>query len=295
MESLEKVVASLIQKVEKHFYGKYRGFVVDNADPEALGRLKVKVPSVLGNDVVTGWAMPCTPYGGDANQGFLFIPEVDAGVWVEFEEGDLEFPIWVGTFWSKPGGESELPKPNDADGVEEGSVQDPPTRKIIKTKKGHTLQFEDVDGDEMVILQDAVNEHVIILDSNGISIKDGVGTIKLEDASGNEVVMDSAGINCKDSSGNEITMDSQGVECKDANGNIIKMDAMSGFPAGPGVKVNSGSNRVCLDSLITWLLSHQHVGNMGAPTPLFPANMPELIAAQSGAPNGILSTKIKVE
>ncbi len=295
MESLEKVVASLIQKVEKRFYGKYRGFVVDNADPEQIGRLKVKVPSVLGNEVVTGWAMPCTPYGGDANQGFLFIPEVDAGVWVEFEEGDLEFPIWVGTFWSKPGGESELPKPNDADGVEEGSVQDPPTRKIIKTKKGHTIQFEDADGDEMVILKDAVNEHVITLDNNGVTIKDGAGTIKLEDASGNEVVMDSSGINCKDSSGNEITMDSQGVECKDANGNIIKMDAMSGVPSGPGVKVNAGSYRVCLDSLITWLLSHQHVGNMGAPTPLFPANMADLIAAQSGAPNGILSTKIKVE
>ncbi len=293
--SLEKVVANLVQRVEKRFYGKFRGFVVDNADPEQLGRLKLRVPSVLGNDVVTGWAMPCTPYGGDANQGFIFIPEVDAGVWVEFEEGDLEFPIWVGTFWSKPGGESELPKPNDAEGAEEGSVQDTPTRKIIKTKKGHTIQFEDADGDEMVTIQDAVNKHVITLDSNGISIKDGAGTIKIEDASGNEVVMDSSGINCKDSSGNELKMDSQGMEFKDANGNTIKMDGMSGFPAGPGVKVNAGSNRICLDSLITWLLQHQHVGNMGAPTPLFPANMPELIAAQSGAPNGILSTKIKVE
>ena len=106
--------------------------------------------------------------------------------------------------------------------------------------------------------------------------------------------MDSSGINCKDSSGNEIKMNSQGMEYNDSNGNTIKMDAMSGF-AGPGVKVNAGSNRVCLDSLITWLLQHQHVGNMGAPTPLFPANMADLIAAQSGAPNGILSTKIKVE
>ena len=145
--SLEKIVANLVQKVERRFYGKYRGFVVDNADPEQLGRLKLRVPSVLGDDVVTGWAMPCVPYGGDVNQGFLFIPEVDGGVWVEFEEGDLEFPIWVGTFWSKPGGESELPKPNDADGTEQGSVQDPPTRKIIKTQKGHTIQFEDKDGE----------------------------------------------------------------------------------------------------------------------------------------------------
>ena len=103
--SLEKVVNNIVQRLDRKFYGKYRGFVVDNVDPGQLGRLKLRVPSVLGNEVVSGWALPCASYGGDANQGFFFIPEVGAGVWVEFEEGDLEFPIWVGTFWSKPGGD----------------------------------------------------------------------------------------------------------------------------------------------------------------------------------------------
>jgi uncharacterized protein involved in type VI secretion and phage assembly len=167
---LDRVVANLVQQVERRYYGKYRGFVVDNADPEHLGRLMLRVPSVLGNDVVTGWATPCVPYGGGANQGILFIPEADAGVWVEFEEGDLEFPLWVGTFWSKPGGESELPKPNDADGTEQGSVQGPPTRKIIKTKAGHTLQFEDADGSESITIYDAINQHVIVMDTNGITV-----------------------------------------------------------------------------------------------------------------------------
>ena len=142
---LEEVVANLVQKLERRFYGKYRGFVKDNADPEQLGRLKVTVPSVLGDQIAV-WAFPCLPYGGDTNQGFLFIPDIEAGVWIEFEEGDPEFPIWVGTFWSKPGGESQLPKPNGPDGSEQGAVQDPPTRKIIKTKKGHTIQLEDADG-----------------------------------------------------------------------------------------------------------------------------------------------------
>lgn len=169
-----------MQKIERHYYGKYRGFVVDNEDPEQLGRLKVKVPSVLGNEIVTGWALPCTPYGGDVNQGMLFIPEVGAGVWVEFEEGDLEFPVWVGGFWSKPDGESELPKPNDAENTEESEVQNPVTRKIIKTLKGHTIQFEDKDGEEMVTIVHKVdddNKNVITLQSTGITLTDFTGNM----------------------------------------------------------------------------------------------------------------------
>ena len=301
---LETIVANLAQKVERRFFGKYRGIVVDNADPEALGRLKLQVPSVLGEDIVTGWAMPCLPYGGDVNQGMLFIPEVGAGVWVEFEEGDLEFPIWVGTFWSKPGGESELPKPNDADGTEQDSVQDPPTRKIIKTKAGHTLQFEDNDSDSMIIIREATHEHVVALDGDGIKITDGnsnnvvdmsnQGISVTDGANGQEVTLDSQGVTITDKSGNRLSMNAQGIVCEDANGNSITMDAMSGFPAGPGVKINGGTHRVCTEDLITWLLSHQHVGNMGAPTPLFPASIVDLTLAMSGA-NSILSKKTKVE
>jgi uncharacterized protein involved in type VI secretion and phage assembly len=173
--NIEKTVARLMEKMERRFYGKYRGFVVDNADPEKLGRLKVKVPSVLGSEIVTGWALPCSLYGGGVNCGMLFIPERDDGVWIEFEEGDLEFPVWVGTFWSKPDGDSELPKPNDAEGVEEGEVQDPVTRKIIKSRKGHTIQFEDKDGEEMIVIVQKVdddNKNVITLQSTGITLTD---------------------------------------------------------------------------------------------------------------------------
>jgi uncharacterized protein involved in type VI secretion and phage assembly len=173
---LEHVIARLAQEVERRYYGKYRGFVVDNEDPEQLGRLKLTVPSVLGDEVVTGWAMPCVPYGGAEGQGTLFVPDVDAGVWVEFEEGDLEFPIWVGTFWSKPGGTSELPVPHDAEG-EPGDVQSPPTRKIIRTAKGHTLQFEDADDEEMVILVEATHGHRIVMNADGITITDATGNV----------------------------------------------------------------------------------------------------------------------
>jgi len=173
LDDLEYSVAHLIEKSERSFYGKYRAFVVDNDDPEKLGRLKVTIPSVLGSEVVTGWATPCTPYAGSMNQGFLFIPEIDAGVWIEFEEGDLEFPIWVGSFWCKPDGDSELPKPNDSEGVEEAEIETPITRKIIKTLKGNSIQFEDKDGEEMVTIVNKIDDdirNVITMNSTGVTI-----------------------------------------------------------------------------------------------------------------------------
>lgn len=279
---LEHAVARLAEQVERRYYGKYRGFVVDNEDPEQLGRLRLTVPSVLGDEVVTGWAMPCLPYGGNAGQGFLFIPEIDAGVWVEFEEGDLEFPIWVGTFWSKPGGTSELPKPNDADGAEQDSVQDPLTRKIIKTASGHTIQFEDAEEEVRVIINDGQNENRIVFGESGLTVvnKDNV------------VTMDDAGIVVEDKNGNTVAQDGSGIVIEDKNGNQITLDATSGgIPGTPGIAVN-GSKKVCMEGLINWLMSHTHIGNMGAPCPLNPADLAQL-APLTAAPDGnILSQKV---
>jgi uncharacterized protein involved in type VI secretion and phage assembly len=81
----------------RQFWGKYRGIVVDNEDPLMLGRLQVSVPQVLG-EVVTAWAMPCVPYAG-LEVGFYMMPPIGAGVWVEFEGGDPDYPIWAGCFW----------------------------------------------------------------------------------------------------------------------------------------------------------------------------------------------------
>lgn len=233
--SLEQIIAGLVEKVERRYYGKHRGLVVDNADPEQLGRLRLQVPSVLGASVVTGWALPCVPYGGDAGQGFLFIPEVGAGVWVEFEEGDLEFPLWSGAFWSRPGGDSELPKPNKADGSEERAAQDPPTRKIIKTKAGHTIQLEDASGGELITIVDGANGHVIVLDASGITLEDKVG-------------------------GNKIELNKGGVTI---TASTIKL----GGGANEGLVLGKSFNDALQQFISTQLQTHQHVAtSIGAPT-----------------------------
>lgn len=77
------------------FYGKYRGTVVSNIDPEFLGRLIVQVPDVMGLGS-SSWAMPCVPCTG-ANLEYS-VPSIGAFVWVEYEQGNPDYPIWVGCF-----------------------------------------------------------------------------------------------------------------------------------------------------------------------------------------------------
>jgi hypothetical protein len=87
------------------FFGKYRGTVEQNIDPLQMGRVQVSVPAVLGGGRLS-WAMPSVPYAGP-QVGLFAIPPVGANVWVEFEGGDPDYPIWSGCFW----GAGELPLP----------------------------------------------------------------------------------------------------------------------------------------------------------------------------------------
>lgn len=254
---IEQVVARLADQVERRYYGKYRGFVVDNEDPENLGRLKVKVPSVLGDEVVTGWAVPCVPSGGTAGQGHLFVPDVDAGVWVEFEEGDPEFPIWVGCFWSAPGGESEVPPPVDADGAAAGEPQSPPTRKIIRTARGHTLQFEDGDEPLRIVLADGDEENRIVFSDDGISIVNNDNIIE----------MTSDGVQVIDANGNTVTMDSSGVTVDAGSNEVVLLGGT--VKVGDAMMEQIIQGTTFMQNVQTFLISlatHTHVGNMGAPT-----------------------------
>jgi hypothetical protein len=86
------------------FYGKYRGMVLNNVDPMQQGRLQIQVPDVAGL-APASWAMPCVPLAG-INTGMFALPMIGSGVWVEFEQGNPDYPIWVGCFW---GSAAEVP------------------------------------------------------------------------------------------------------------------------------------------------------------------------------------------
>lgn len=114
--------------MSEQFFGKYRGKVAFNVDPEQIGRVQVTVPAIFGDGRLC-WALPSVPYAGP-NVGLFLVPPVGANVWVEFEGGDPDSPIYSGCFW----GRGETPaRPAVA------------AMKILKTD-GITLRLNDLPG-----------------------------------------------------------------------------------------------------------------------------------------------------
>ena len=148
------------------FFGKYRGKVENNIDPMMLGRVQVSAPAVLGSGSLS-WAMPCVPYAG-SGVGFFMIPPVGANVWVEFEGGDIDYPIWSGCFW----GVGEVP-----------AMPAVPQMKIIKMDT-ITLTLSELPGIGGVTLEVSPPSVVLPLkmtfDMNGIKLDAGpLGTLEL--------------------------------------------------------------------------------------------------------------------
>ena len=100
---LEQTVERTADRLATRYYGKYRGVVTDIDDPDTRCRIKAKVPAVL-HEAESYWAMPVLPFAGDGH-GFVMLPKVGAGVWIEFEAGDPDYPILAGCFW----GAGEVP------------------------------------------------------------------------------------------------------------------------------------------------------------------------------------------
>jgi phage baseplate assembly protein gpV len=261
-------IERVVRQADRQYFGKYRGFVVDNDDPEQLGRLRLRIPSILG-DVETDWALPCLPYGGLADQGWFAVPEIGAQVWIEFEQGVLSAPIWVGTFWQVGG-----------DTPQEAQLS-PPTTRVMKTTSGHVLEFADQDGSEKVRLYHKADAYLVI-DENGtvdVQAADGArltldakaGKVTLEDANGHKVEMESSKITISDQGGSKIEM--QGPQIK-VEAQVITVQGTQIALGGSG-----GEFLVKGMSMMTLFNTHTHIGAApGAPTsppvvPMTPAQL----------------------
>lgn len=146
-------------------FGKYRGMVLNNIDPMQQGRLQVQVPDVAGL-IPTTWAMPCVPLAG-INAGILALPAIGTGVWVEFEQGNPDHPIWVGCFW---GSAAELP-------VLSHMVIPPAQGITLQTMLKNGIVISDVPGPTGGIQIQTATGAMISVTDVGIMISNGKGAV----------------------------------------------------------------------------------------------------------------------
>jgi len=148
---------------ETKFFGKYRGIVIDNIDPLQIGRLQAEVPDV-STVLPSTWAMPCLPFAG-IQSGFYAVPAIGSQVWIEFEQGNPDYPIWVGCFW-----DSAADVPALALAGVPGLQQ-----IIVQTTGQNTLLISDAPGPTGGILLKSSTGALISVSDVGITISNGQG------------------------------------------------------------------------------------------------------------------------
>ena len=155
----DQTLMDLVERLRNRYYGKYRGTVTE-IDARQKGRIRAKVPAVLGEQP-TGWCLPCVPYAGD-QAAIAFLPEEGAGVWIEFEGGDVSYPIWVGCYWH----DGEVPSRVEA------------KVKVIKTKANQQIILDD--NARTITISDGSGNSVT-MNNEGIAIVREQGKITIKD------------------------------------------------------------------------------------------------------------------
>jgi len=145
------------------YYGKYRGTVLNNVDPMQIGRLMVQVPDVTSL-TPSSWAMPCFPITGK-QMGAYMIPQIGAGVWVEFEQGNPDYPIWSGCWY---GSAAEVPALALAGNPASPNI-------VLQTTLQNTIVISDLPGPTGGIMLKSATGATIIVNDTGIYIQNGKG------------------------------------------------------------------------------------------------------------------------
>jgi uncharacterized protein involved in type VI secretion and phage assembly len=145
----------------QRFYGKYRGTVFSTVDPENLGRIQALVPDVYGPITPSGWALPCAVFAG-IGCGVCAVPPMGAKVWIEFEQGDIDYPIWTGCFWDSSAG--VIPPPD-------GFNPPPFSKFVIRTQAGNALILDHEPGFGGITLQSMTGQK-LYLSAQGVMLQD---------------------------------------------------------------------------------------------------------------------------
>lgn len=149
--------------MSQKYYGKYRGMVLNNVDPLQMGRLLVQVPDVEGL-LPSSWALPCLPFTG-RQMGAYLLPQIGAGVWVEFEQGNPSRPIWSGCWY---GSAAEVPALALAGNPASPSV-------VLQTSLQNSLVISDLPGPTGGIMLKSAAGATLLVNDTGIYLQNGQG------------------------------------------------------------------------------------------------------------------------
>ena len=225
------------QDQPNRFYGVTVGVVTNTKDPENLGRVKVKLPWLSDQDE-SYWARVVAPMAG-SDRGLYWLPEVDDEVLVAFEQGDMAFPYILGGLWN---GKDKPPEKN-----EDGNNN----KRMIKSRSGHTILFDDTKDKEKIVIQDKTGNNKITIDSktNSMEIKvekdltiETKGKISIK-STGNDIAIECQNLTIKTQQNYQLDA---GADCKikaKAKCEIAAQSAL-GINCSAGVKINNGSLEV---------------------------------------------------
>ncbi|HEX5164008.1 MAG TPA: phage baseplate assembly protein V [Thermomicrobiales bacterium] len=160
----------------KRLYGAYSAQVTDIRDPDGQGRVKVKLPwsPDLNGGGYEVWARLAVPMAGN-NRGTWLVPDPNDEVLIMFEGGDPRLPFVIGALWN---GQDKPPETMDGAGKN--------VKKTIRSRNGVKITLDDTDGQETLTLETPGGQKV--------TLKDGPGTIEIQDANGNSARMEAAGV-----------------------------------------------------------------------------------------------------
>jgi uncharacterized protein involved in type VI secretion and phage assembly len=148
---------------DQKFYGVYRATVVNNVDPMQMGRIMALIPDV-GSITPSTWAMPCVPLAGK-QMGTFMVPQIGAGVWIQFEAGDPDRPVWTGGWW---GIAAEVPALGLAGVPGDANI-------VLQTTLQNAIVISDLPGPTGGIMLKSTTGATIIVNDTGIYIQNGKG------------------------------------------------------------------------------------------------------------------------
>lgn len=241
------------------YYGKYAGIVATDPQPDALGRIRITVPGVLGETSIVR-ARPCMP------SNHFFTPAPETRIWVEFEGGDTRYPIWVGVWYPEGSAPEEV-------------REKPQTHRVIQTPKGHTIEISDEDDKEKVVIRHKEDAFISLQSDGSVIISNKNGAHLYLNAEGEQTTLTGE-------QGHLVTMTKDALVLVNDAGSVFELKGdtatvLAGKVVASGTTVALGANAAeptimgtAFKALWQLVATHTHPTAMGPSGTAVPPIMP---------------------